>query len=192
MTSDEVLDLFRKSGALLEGHFQYTSGRHGERFLQAARILQYPDTVAQLCGAVADQFRDANVDLVCGPATGGIILSYETGRQLGCRAVFSEKNDDGTMAVKRGFRVDEGTRVLIVEDIVTTGGSVQKTVDHLVSRGAHIAGIGVLVDRSGGDSPFGDIPYHPLARITLTSHDADTCPMCDRGEPLIEPDDIVV
>lgn len=192
MTSEEVLDLFRSRGALLEGHFQYTSGRHGERFLQASRILQYPDTTGALCGAIADRFRESKPDLVCGPATGGIILSYETGRHLNCRAVFSEKEDDGTMAVKRGFRVDPGTRVVVVEDIVTTGGSVLKTVDHLRSRGAEVIGIGVLVDRSGGDSPFGDIPYHPLAHITLTSHDADTCPLCEKGEPLVEPDDIAV
>ncbi len=192
MTPEEVLDQFRKRGALLEGHFQYTSGRHGERFLQAARILQYTDTTGDLCGAMADQFRDANVELVCGPATGGIILSYETGRHLGCRAVFSEKDGDGAMAVKRGFRVDPGTRVLVVEDIITTGGSVQKTVDHLQARGAEVVGISVLVDRSGGESPFGDIPYYPLSKITLTSHDPSECPLCAKGEPLIEPDDIIV
>jgi len=192
VTSDDVLDLFKKRGALLEGHFEYASGRHGDRFLQAARILQYPDTTEQLCREMAERFKDDSVELVCGPATGGIVLAYETARHVGCRAVFAEKEADGTMAVKRGFRVDPGTRVLVVEDIVTTGGSVKKTIDHLEQRGAEIVGVAVLVDRSGGESPFGALRYEPLAAITLSTYDPAECPLCKQNTPITEPDDIII
>ena len=131
MTEAEVIQTFKDVGALLEGHFVYASGRHGEQFLQAARVLQYPEETQKLCEAMADQFRDDNIELVVGPATGGIILAYETARSLGCRGVFAEKEPDGSFAVKRGFAVKEGTRVLVVEDIVTTGGSVKKAISHL-------------------------------------------------------------
>lgn len=191
MTSDDVIDLFKLRGALLEGHFIYASGRHGNRFLQAARLLQYPDTVAALCGAVAERFKNDNVELVAGPATGGIILAYETARHLGCRAVFSEKEPDGSMAVKRGFRVDPGTRVLVVEDIITTGGSVQKTIDHLKARGADVIGVGALVDRSGGKAGF-DCRFEALAEITLASYGPDEVPAELAAVPVVEPDDLVV
>ena len=145
-------DAINHIGALLEGHFIYTSGRHGRQFLQAARVMQHPEHVARLCAAMADKFRGDQIDLVVGPATGGIILAYATARHLGCRAAYSEKDGEGGMAVKRGFSVRPGARVLVVEDIVTTGGSVKKTIDHLRARGAVVAGVSVLIDRSGGEA----------------------------------------
>jgi orotate phosphoribosyltransferase len=190
VTSHEVLDLFRDTGALLEGHFQYTSGRHGRQFLQAARVLQYPDHTERLCKALAARFADEEIDLVVGPATGGIILAYETARHLNCRAAFTEKNGDG-MALKRGIRLDKGTRVLLVEDITTTGGSVQKSIDHLASRGALIIGVGVLVDRSAGQAAF-DCSFESLAAIEMESWTPENCPLCAAGEDLIEPDDLIV
>jgi len=191
MKPDDVIQTFRDAGALLEGHFIYTSGRHGRHFLQAARVLQYPARVAALCGAIADLWRDANVQLVVGPATGGIILSYETARQLGCRGVFVEKDGDNGMALKRGFRLDPGTRVLVVEDIITTGGSVQKAIDHLRERGAEIVGASVLIDRSGGEANF-DCPYKPLATFALESYAPDDPKVAELpGEP-VDPDEIVI
>ena len=190
MTSEQVLDIFRKSGALLEGHFIYTSGRHGTQFLQAARVLQYPEHTETLCQAMAATFGSEKVELVVGPATGGIILAYETARHLNARAAFTEKDDDGGMALKRGFSIQPGTRVLVVEDIVTTGGSVKKTLSHLRKRGAEIVGVSILIDRSGGQVDFG-YPYKPLAQLNMKSWEPKDCTLCQNGIALIEPDDIM-
>lgn len=191
MTNDEVIQHFKDAGALLEGHFFYASGRHGRQFLQAARVLQYPGHTEALCRAMAARFADAGVQLVCGPATGGIILAYETARHLNCRAVFTEKEENGTMALKRGFRLDAGTRVLVVEDVITTGGSVKKSIDHLRRRGAEVVGVSVLIDRSAGEAAF-DCPFEPLARLAMDSWTPRECALCRKGQPLIDPDDIMV
>jgi len=188
---DRVIDLFKEAGALLEGHFVYASGRHGRHFFQAARVLQYTRITEELCRALAEKFADDKVDLVIGPATGGIVLAYETARHLNCRAAFTEKDGDGRMALKRGFRLTPGTRVLMVEDITTTGGSVKKSIDHLRSRGADIVGVGVLIDRSGGEARF-DCRFEPLARFTLESWPPDSCSLCKAGQAVIDPDDLVV
>jgi len=191
MTEAEVIETFKKAGALLEGHFIYASGRHGNRFLQAARVLQYPEHTGALCVAMADQFRDDNIELVVGPATGGIILAYDTARSLGVRGVFAEKEEDGTMAVKRGFAIPKGIRTLVVEDIITTGGSVLKTIEHLEERGANIVGVSALIDRSGGKAEF-RYPYRPVARLTLESWAPDEIPAELAAVPVMEPDDLVI
>ncbi|MFP6583434.1 MAG: orotate phosphoribosyltransferase [Candidatus Hydrogenedentota bacterium] len=191
LTPEETIDAFKEAGALLEGHFIYTSGRHGERFLQAARVLQFPNIVERLCKAMAESAKDLNVDLVVGPATGGIILAYETARHLNCRGVFTEKDDVEGMALKRGFPLKPGTRILVVEDIVTTGGSVKKTIAHLEKRGATVVGVSVLIDRSSGEAQF-DCPFTPLSTLELRSWSPDDCDLCNQGAPLIEPDDIVI
>ncbi|HRK33515.1 MAG TPA: orotate phosphoribosyltransferase [Candidatus Hydrogenedentes bacterium] len=191
MTSGQVLDIFRATGALLEGHFLYTSGRHGAHFVQASRVLQFPNYTERLCKAIAEKWSGENIELVVGPATGGIILSYETARHLECRSVFTEKDDDGGMSMKRGFKLEPGTNVLVVEDIVTTGGSVKKTIEHLRGRGARIAGVSVLVDRSGGEANF-DCPYKPLAYLALRSYAPSECPGCQDNIPLSDPDDLIV
>ncbi len=191
MDPNRVINLFRESGALLDGHFLYASGRHGRQFLQAARVLQYPDFTEELCRGMAELYRDAGIDLVCGPATGGIVLAYETARHLQCRAVFTEKTDEGSMILRRGFKLQPGTRVLVVEDIITTGGSVKKTIDHLVERGALVVGVAVLIDRSKGEAQFG-CRFESLARLDMESWPPDECPLCKAGEGLIDPDDIVL
>lgn len=189
----DVIGEFKAAGALLEGHFLYTSGRHGSRFLQAARVLQYPERTERLCKALAAPFAGAGVQMVVGPATGGIILSYETARHLRCRAAFTEKDGDGDgMALKRGFALSPGARVLVVEDVVTTGGSVLQTVDHLRGRGAEVVGVAVLIDRSGGSAPDFGCVYQPLATLALESWPPEECPLCEAGENLVEPDDLVV
>lgn len=190
MTGDEVLDIFRKAGALLEGHFVYTSGRHGDKFIQAARVMQYPEHVDRLCAEIAGRFRDADVQLVVGPATGGITLSYATARQLQCRCAFTEKDGEGGMALKRGIRLEPGTRVLVVEDVITTGGSVKKTIAHLRSRGAEIVGVGVLIDRSAGEAKF-DCPFVALAEITLESYAPDDPRVASLPGPPVDPDDLI-
>lgn len=190
MNSAEVIDIFRQAGALLDGHFHYASGRHGRQFLQAARVLQFPGHTEALCKALAERFQDEAPDLVVGPATGGIVLAYETARHLNCRAAFSEKDGEGGMAVKRGFKISEGMRVLVVEDIVTTGGSVRKTIDHLTERGAKVLGVGVLIDRSGGEASF-PCRFEALAEINMESWPPDECPLDLQGIPLVDPDDLM-
>lgn len=190
MKPERVIELFKEAGALLEGHFVYASGRHGRHFFQAARVLQYARITEELCKALAEKFAGEKVDLVIGPATGGIVLAYETARHLECRAAFTEKDGNGGMALKRGFKLTPGTRVLMVEDITTTGGSVKKSIDHLRGRGAEIVGVGVLIDRSGGEAQF-DCRFEPLAKFTLESWAPDSCALCKAGQPLIDPDDLV-
>ena len=190
MNPERVIDIFREAGALLEGHFIYTSGRHGSQFLQAARVMQYPEHTAVLCAAMAERFADDAIELVVGPATGGIVLAYETARSLGCRSAYSEKDGEDGMALKRGFRLTPGCRVLVVEDIVTTGGSVKKTIAHLRERGAEVAGVSVLIDRSGGEAAF-DCRFEPLAMLAMESWASDSCALCEQGKPLVEPDDLL-
>ena len=191
LSQEEVVRIFSDTGALLEGHFIYTSGRHGERFLQAARVLQHPGHTSELCAAMAEPFADDGIQLVVGPATGGIILAYETARHLKCRAVFTEKDGDGGQTLKRGFALEPGTRTLVVEDVITTGGSVAKTVAHMQTRGAEVVAVAVLIDRSGGSAQF-DCAYRPLAELDMKSWTPEECPLCAQNVPLVEPDDIVL
>ena len=192
MKAEEVVAIFKETGALLDGHFVYTSGRHGRQFLQAARVLQYPSHTERLCAAMAALYDGKEpIDLVVGPATGGIILAYDTARCLNARAAFAEKDGKGGMALKRGFLLEAGTRVLVVEDVITTGGSVQKVVDHLRERGAEVAGVVVLVDRSDGTARF-DCPFDSLAQISMETWAPDDCALCRAEEPLVEPDDILL
>ena len=190
MNPDEVIDMFRASGALLEGHFVYASGRHGSQFIQAARVMQYPEDLERLCKSLAEPFRSSRVDLVVGPAAGGIVLAYETARQLGCRGAFVEKDGAGGMALKRGFALEPGTRVLLVEDIVTTGGSVRKAMEHLRARGAEVVGVGVLIDRSSGEAHF-DCPFHALATLDMQSYAPDDPEVAKLAGPAVDPDDFV-
>lgn len=191
MNAAEVIKIFKETGALLDGHFLYASGRHGRQFLQAARVMQYPQYTEQLCAALAARFAEASVELVVGPATGGIVLAYETARHLRCRAAYTEKDGAGGMALKRGFSLKPGTRVLVVEDIITTGGSVKKSIAHLENRGAEIAGVGVLIDRSAGEAEFPCV-FEALARIDMESWALETCALCAAKIPVIDPDDIVL
>jgi len=190
MTPEAVIQSFKDAGALLEGHFIYASGRHGRQFLQAARVLQYPERTEALCAALAARFAKDRVDLVVGPATGGILLAYETARKLGCRASFTEK-EDGGMALKRGFLLRPGERVLVVEDITTTGGSVKKSIAHLRARGVEVVGVGVLIDRSAGEAQF-DCRFEALAQLQMESWPPEQCVLCEEELVLTEPDDIVV
>jgi orotate phosphoribosyltransferase len=190
LKSSDVIRIFQESGALLEGHFVYASGRHGTHFLQAARVLQYPKLTEALCAALAERFLQDHIELVVGPATGGIVLAYETARALNCRAAFTEKEGPDRMTLKRGFGLKRDTGVLVVEDITTTGGSVKKTIAHLRERGANVVGVGVLIDRSAGGAAF-DCRFEALARLDMESWPPDTCALCQQGVPLVDPDDLM-
>ncbi len=181
----EVQRLFEQAGALLHGHFLLSSGLHSDTFLQAARVLQEPRVAEQLCAALADHWRSAEPGVVIGPATGGIILAYEMARQFTARALFAEQRD-GRMTLGRGFYLSPRERVLVVDDVITTGASVRATGDLVEGHGAEVVGVGCLADRGGGVGLRW--PCRGLLRLDPREYDPDECPQCRRGVPLVEPD----
>jgi orotate phosphoribosyltransferase len=185
MTPDEVLSLFRRSGALLEGHFLLSSGRHSGGYLQAALVLQRPDQAEALGQALAERFRDADPTAVLSPALGGVVIGHEVARALGVNGIFAERLD-GALTLRRGFSLSESDRVLVVEDVVTTGGSTRETVAVARAAGAQVIGAGAVVDRSGGAAELG-VVFHPLATVDFATYDAGTCPLCAKGWPAVKP-----
>ncbi|MBP8629790.1 MAG: orotate phosphoribosyltransferase [Negativicutes bacterium] len=177
MTQDEVKELFIKTGAIMEGHFLLTSGLHSPLYVEKFQVLQHPKYTEQLCIALAEKFLEDNIEVVVGPITGGILLAHEVGKRLGTRAIFTER-ENGKMTLRRGFVIKPGERVLIVEDIVTTGGSIKEVLDVVVEQGGIPVGIGMLVDRSGGKASFGEVPYKALLNLDVTTYDPSNCPLC--------------
>lgn len=188
MTID-VLESMQKTGALKHGHFLYASGRHGEIYLEKFDLLRDPAATVDLCTGLVEAFRDANVDVVVGPTTGGILLAFETARQLGVKAAYAERASDGAPGreIRRGTTFEPGSRILVVDDILTTGGSVRETLDALGHHPVEVVGIGVMVDRSAGTTTFGDVPLHALASHEFGSWLAEECPLCAAGIPLVKP-----
>jgi orotate phosphoribosyltransferase len=177
--------LFRRVGALLEGHFRLSSGLHSPGYLQCALVLQHPRE-AETCGAaIADRVRDLQPTIVLSPALGGIVIGQEVARALGVRAIFAERQD-GTLTLRRGFSIDPGERVLVVEDVVTTGGSTRETMAVARAAGATVIGAAAIIDRSGGQQDLG-VPFHALATIHLPVYQPEACPLCARGEPVVKP-----
>lgn len=185
LTKDQVIEIFKKSGALLEGHFRLTSGRHSDKYMQCAQVLQYPEYTAQLCGEIANYFKEMQVDVVIGPAMGGIIVAYEVGRALGVKTIFTER-ENGAMTLRRNFQVKPGEKVLVVEDVVTTGGSVKEVINVVKEQGGEVIGVGLLVDRSNGQVDFG-VPTKPVLQMEVVSWEAEDCPLCKEGLPVIKP-----
>lgn len=185
MNQTEVSAVFTKAGALQEGHFRYTSGLHGNLYMQCAQVLKHPDYTEQLCKELARKFADSKIDIVVGPAMGGILVAYETARQIGVPAIFTER-ENGSMTLRRGFQLEAGQRVLVVEDVITTGGSVQEVIDLVQGQGAEPVGVGVLVNRSGGRAAFG-LPLAALLNLDLPTYDPEDCPLCRQGLPLVKP-----
>jgi orotate phosphoribosyltransferase len=187
LTEEEALFMFRESQALLEGHFRLTSGRHSNQYMQCARVLQYPKYAARLGQELASRYKETDVQVVIGPAMGGIVLAQEVARSLGgqVRSLFAER-ENGSMSLRRGFSLEPGEKVLVVEDVVTTGGSVQEVVDLVKNLGGDVVGVGVLVDRSGGSVQFG---VHKEAVLTMhiVSYPSEDCPMCNQGLPVVKP-----
>jgi orotate phosphoribosyltransferase len=184
-TRDELLDLFRKSGALLEGHFRLTSGLHSSGYLQCALVLQHPQTAEALGRALAERTRDLRPTVVLSPALGGVVIGQEVARALGVRAIFAERQD-GALTLRRGFIIGENDRVLVVEDVLTTGGSTKETMQVATAAGGHVVGAASIVDRSGGRATF-EVPFTALLEIDLPTAEPDKCALCAQGLPVVKP-----
>ena len=184
-TRDELLDLFRKSGALLEGHFRLSSGLHSTGYLQCALVLQHPAHAELLGRAIALRTRALGATVVLSPALGGVVIGHEVGRALGVRALFAERQD-GALMLRRGFVVGENDRVLVIEDVVTTGGSTRETMQVATAAGGHVVGAASIVDRSGGRSEL-SVPFEALLQIDLPTYEPGACPLCAKGLPVVKP-----
>jgi len=185
MTSEEVLDIYKKTGALLTGHFLLSSGLHSEQYLQSALVLQQPEIATKLCAALAENFADAKIDLVIAPALGGVFVSHETARALGVRAIFAERAE-GELTLRRGFTITPGERVLVVEDVITTGKSTKETIRVVKQSGGIVIAAASLVDRSGGKADIG-VPYKSLVTLHVPTYTAEACPLCKGGSRPVKP-----
>ena len=183
MSEKEVEDLLIETSAIMEGHFLLTSGLHSPRYVEKFNVLQKPVYTEKLCRAMAEKFKDANIETVVGPVTGGILLAHETGKALGTRAIFTER-ENGKMTFRRGFTLHEGERVLIVEDIVSTGGSIREVIDVVKEHGGIPVAVSMLVDRSGGKATFGDVPSTALLHMDVQTYKPEECPLCKAGIPM--------
>ena len=183
--TDQVLDIFRETGALLQGHFILTSGRHSASYFQCAKVLQHPEHLQLFANEIVDYFRDLPIDLVISPAVGGIVLGTEVGRQLNVQTIFTER-ESGVMTLRRGFEIRAGNNVLVVEDVITTGGSVQEVMNVAIKAGASIVGVGVLVDRSAGAVKLHDNQFC-VTELEVVSYGADEVPEKLASIPILKP-----
>jgi orotate phosphoribosyltransferase len=186
MLTDSVEHMFEKSGAVLKGHFLLASGLHSPVYWEKARVLQFPEYTERLCRMIADHFRGAGAKVVAGPTTPGIILAYETARQLGIRGIFAEKDESGGRVFRRGFEIAPGEKVLVVDDILTTGGSVRDVIEAVRKLGGEVGGVGVLVDRSTQPVDLG-VPLFACHRTEVVTYRPGACPLCAAGVPLVRP-----
>ena len=182
---NDILDIFKKTGALLEGHFLLTSGRHSNMYFQCAKVLQYPEYTEQVCRIIAEYFKDYKIDTVISPAMGGIIVGQEVARQLNKRSIFAER-EDKKLTLRRGFTIDKGEKILVCEDVVTTGGSVFEVIDIVKAQGGEVVGVGYIVDRSNGKVDFG-YPQKSTMKMEVISYTPDECPLCKENIPLVKP-----
>jgi len=186
LSQDEILQIFKETGALLQGHFLLTSGKHSDQYMQCAQVLQYPVKAETLCKELAVKFEDFKIDTVIAPAVGGIVVAHDVGRALGVKAIFTERQS-GEMVLRRGFELAPGDKVLVVEDVITTGGSVKEVIKVVNEAGAIPVGVGVLVDRSGGKANFNSLPLHSLIQMDIEVFEPENCPICAQGLPAEKP-----
>ncbi len=185
MNAEQVIDQFRTTGALLEGHFQLSSGLHSTVYLQCALVLQFPEKAEAFGRAIAEKFEGQGIQLVASPAIGGIVIGHEVARALGARFVWTER-EAGQMTLRRGFTVSPGEKTLVVEDVVTTGGSTRDTIEALTKAGANVIAAASIIDRSAGSADVG-VPLTALASLKVLSVEAAVCDACKLGEPVVKP-----
>lgn len=185
ITDEEVKTILQTTGAMLSGHFLLSSGLHSPVYIQCALVFQHPQHAERLGAGLADLFREDPIDVVVSPAVGGIVAGQEVGRALGVRAIFAER-ESGQMRLRRGFRIEEGERALVVDDVMTRGGSVGETLAVVRERGGRVVGIAVVVDRSGGDVRW-PVPLRSLARLQAVTYRPEECPLCRDKMPLVKP-----
>jgi orotate phosphoribosyltransferase len=185
MHQDRVLQLFRDSGALLEGHFRLSSGLHSSGYLQCALVLQHPSHAESLGRALGDKLRTLGGTVVLSPALGGLVIGHEVGRALGVRAIFAERQEKA-LTLRRGFGLTAADRVIVIEDVVTTGLSTRETMEVARAAGATVVGAGAVIDRSGGAADLG-VPFSSLVTLNLPTYQPDDCPMCRAGQPVVKP-----
>ncbi len=184
-SSSELLKIFQKTGALLQGHFLLTSGRHSNYYFQCAKVLQYPQYTEMVCKIIADKFKDYDIDTVIAPAIGGIVVGQEVARQLNKRFIFVER-EEKKLTLRRGFSLESSEKVLVCEDVVTTGGSVFETIEIVRQNDADVVGVGFIVDRSNGKVDFG-YPQISAMKMDVVSYLKEECPICKEGIPLVKP-----
>ncbi|OIO64072.1 orotate phosphoribosyltransferase [Candidatus Woesearchaeota archaeon CG_4_10_14_0_2_um_filter_33_10] len=187
MDQEEIMKKFEKTGAILKGHFKLTSGVHSDSYIQCAQVMQYPEFIHNLCSELGKKFKGEDIDVIVGPAMGAIIMSHVMAMVLGpwVRAIFTER-EDGKMTLRRSFEIKKGEKVLVVEDVTTTGSSAREVIDIVKSRQAEVVGVGALIDRSGGKVDFG-IRYEKLLTIKMNTYEPDNCPLCKKGIPITKP-----
>lgn len=186
MTQNEALEIYKKTGAVLHGHFKLTSGRHSDTYMQSAKIFVDTDSSEKLCKALAEKLSDIEVDLVISPAIGGILMGYEVARQLKKPNIFAER-ENGVMTLRRGFTIPQGAKVLVVEDVVTTGGSVKEVIELVKSLGGEVVAVASITDRSNGKVDFG-VKYVALISMDIVSYEPEECPLCKEGKiELVKP-----
>jgi len=185
--TEEVMKKFEQAGAIQKGHFKLTSGVHSDTYIQCAQVMQHPEFMHNLCSELGKKFRGDDIDVIVGPAIGGIIMAHVMARVLGpwVRAIFTER-ENGKMTLRRSFEIKEGEKVLVVEDVTTTGSSVREVIDIVNSRQGKVVGVGVLIDRSGGKVDFG-IKTEKLLTVDIKTYLPEECPLCKKGIPAVKP-----
>jgi len=185
--TEEVMKKFEDAGAIQKGHFKLTSGVHSDTYIQCAQIMQHPEFMHNLCSELGKKFRGDDIDVIVGPAIGGIIMAHVMARVLGpwVRAIFTER-ENGKMTLRRSFEIKEGEKVIVVEDVTTTGSSVREVIDIVKSRRGKVVGVGVLIDRSGGEVDFG-VKTEKLLTIDIKTYLPEECPLCKKGIPVVKP-----
>jgi orotate phosphoribosyltransferase len=185
-----ITGILKKTGALLEGHFELSSGLHSAAYVQCAQVLQYPDLAEKLGSLLAERFGDKGIEVVVSPALGGVVIGHEVARALGTRAVFTERessrNGSREMTLRRGFRINRGEKVLVVEDVITTGGSTKEVMNIVRKAGGDIVGVGSVIDRSLGKADFG-VYTKTLLSLDIKTYDPVNCPLCRQSIPLVKP-----
>ncbi|MDP4174234.1 MAG: orotate phosphoribosyltransferase [Bacteroidota bacterium] len=185
LTDNETMEIFLKTGALLQGHFLLTSGRHSNQYFQCAKVLQYMNYTELICNKIADYFKNYEIDTVIAPAIGGIVVGQEVARQLGKKSIFAER-EDKNLTLRRGFSIQPGEKVLVCEDVVTTGGSVFEVIDIVRENGGEVVGVGMIVDRSNGNVLFG-VPQVSALKLDVVSYSPNECPLCKENIPVVKP-----